>query len=424
MVNRIFSLALMLVLAFPPQIHAGENADQALEDEVTALREIIDEQEAIIEDLSARLESLEERLALIQAKGEEKKEAKPLPSWVEKLKVYGDYRFRFENIDEEGKKGRQRDRMRLRLGVDAKVNDWVDLGIRLASGGFDPVSTNQTFSGAFSTKDFGLDLAYFDWHPGKAGSVHVIGGKMKNHFVTVGGSQLLWDSDLTPEGLALKLSGSGERTTPFLNLGYLWAEERGGASDSKLYALQGGFTHKTSNGSHVTLGAGVFNYSNMKGMKGLVDSTKGFGNSMTADPDPDVKDVYYANDFNEFELFGEFGFSAGNTPVTIYADYVTNRDAPTDDVGYLYGISLGKLKDPGSWNLGWENRRVEKDAVVGAFSDSDFIGGGTDGKGHKFSFAYQLSKNSTFGITYFSNDKKLSAPVDYDRWQVDFAFKF
>ncbi len=415
----LIPLVIALFVSIPAL--SQEEPTSNVEEEITELRKIIEEQKEIIEDLSARLKALEEELASVSKKQEEVKLA---PAWAEKLKISGDYRFRFEGIDEEDKKFRQRDRMRLRLGIGAKVNDQVDLGIRLSTGGFDPVSTNQTLGGGFTRKDFGLDLAYFDWHPSKTAAVRVIGGKMNNPFFIPGGSQLLWDSDLTPEGIALKIASSDENTKPFLNAGYLWAEERSGASDTKILSLQAGVTHKTAGGSQFTLGAGVHNYSNMKGNKGLVDSTKGFGNTMTADPDPTVKDVYYTNDFNEFELFGEFGFNAGETPTSIYGNYVRNRDADTNDTGYLYGISVGKLKAPGSWSFGWEYRRLEKDAVVGAFSDSDFIGGGTDGKGHKFSFAYQLSQNTALGLTYFANEKVLSAPKDYRRWQFDFNFKF
>jgi hypothetical protein len=73
--------------------------------------------------------------------------------------------------------------------------------------------------------------------------------------------------------------------------------------------------------------------------------------------------------------------------------------------------------------LGYNYRDLEADAVVGAFSDSDFIGGGTDGKGHMFTAGYAISKNFTTGITYFSNEKG-QQETDYDRLQIDFKLKF
>jgi hypothetical protein len=64
---------------------------------------------------------------------------------------------------------------------------------------------------------------------------------------------------------------------------------------------------------------------------------------------------------------------------------------------------------------------------VGTFNDSDFCGGGTDGKGHRFSLAYQLAKNTQAGVTYFMDKKANSAgnmDDDYDRLQVDVIVKF
>jgi hypothetical protein len=49
---------------------------------------------------------------------------------------------------------------------------------------------------------------------------------------------------------------------------------------------------------------------------------------------------------------------------------------------------VNKAKKQGSWNFRYNYREIEADAVLGTFSDSDFIGGGTDGKGHELNFGY------------------------------------
>jgi hypothetical protein len=66
---------------------------------------------------------------------------------------------------------------------------------------------------------------------------------------------------------------------------------------------------------------------------------------------------------------------------------------------------------------------VEKDAVAGVLTDSDFIGGGTDGKGHMLSGKYQLTKNIQAGLTYFITQKGDNND-DYRRLQADLGFKF
>ena len=82
-----------------------------------------------------------------------------------------------------------------------------------------------------------------------------------------------------------------------------------------------------------------------------------------------------------------------------------------------------KIRAPGRW--GYEYRDIEKDAVVGVFSDSDFVGGGTDGKGHKFSVGYAVAKNATLSGTYFMTEKDVDGDGnrddDYDRLQLDLS---
>jgi len=63
--------------------------------------------------------------------------------------------------------------------------------------------------------------------------------------------------------------------------------------------------------------------------------------------------------------------------------------------------------------------------VVGGLCDSDFVGGGTDGKGHVLGFTYQLAKNVQAGLSYFMNEKNASSTRDdYKLLQADLVFKF
>ena len=61
-----------------------------------------------------------------------------------------------------------------------------------------------------------------------------------------------------------------------------------------------------------------------------------------------------------------------------------NDDADDLDTGYLAGFKLGKAKSKGSWQFQYQYEDLEADATLGAITDSDFMGGGTDGEGHKF----------------------------------------
>ena len=120
----------------------------------------------------------------------------------------------------------------------------------------------------------------------------------------------------------------------------------------------------------------------------------------------------------------EIGFDVG-IPVSVYGSYAVNQDADEDDTAYLGGLRLGKTKAPGSLDFDYNYRELEANSVLGAFSDSDFIGGGTNGKGHKFALGVQLTKVLKGTVTYFMNEKGLTGDSkDYDRLQVDVAAKF
>ena len=84
-------------------------------------------------------------------------------SWTDRIAVNGDFRLRYEGIDEDFESRRDRARFRARLGLKAEVADNVDFVLRLATGGDNPTSTNVTLDSGFSTKDIGVDLAYIDW---------------------------------------------------------------------------------------------------------------------------------------------------------------------------------------------------------------------------------------------------------------------
>ena len=102
--------------------------------------------------------------------------------------------------------------------------------------------------------------------------------------------------------------------------------------------------------------------------------------------------------------------------------------APVPWIGsamWLAGTIIGKCSSPNSWSFRYNYRDLEADAVLGVFTDSDFIDGGTDGRGHEFGFDYQIVKGVKTGATYFDNQRRLSLGAkDYQRLQLDLVFNF
>jgi len=386
-----------------------------------------------VETQNKTLSQLQRRIAGLEAKG---KEGAGLPDsikWIENIKMSGDFRYRHDHLDIKKSNGRwadgvDRNRIRARLMLEAIINDEWDVAFRIASGSDkSPVSTNQDLEDAFSKKDLWLDLAYFTWHPAAHEELRVFGGKMKNAFYRAGKNQLIFDSDLNPEGLAVQhVTPLSEVDQLFLNGGGFWVDEFSGGVDTSLWGAQAYLKHTIGNPDYLITGASYYDYGNLEG-RGALSSTYSsietfFGNANTG------ADGVYSSDYDIFEAFGEYGFEYCGRPLAVFGSWARNLVASTSqDTGWLIGGKLNKAKEPGSWELSYDYRNLEADAVVGGFTESDFFGSFTNSKGHKFGFKYQLAKNLQAGLIYYHlEDIRSSSSLvrDYRRLQTDLIFKF
>jgi hypothetical protein len=336
----------------------------------------------------------------------------PSPPAAASLKFAGDLRYRHEAINEELSPERERQRIRARFGVTADVTTNLRVGLTLATGNDDPVSANQTLDGGFARKTFGVDRAYFAW--AATNDLSFTGGKIAIPFFRPGNHHLIYDSDLNPEGLALRY----DRGNWFANYAGLWVEERGNADDSILLGGQLGYRAALGDGRRLTVGLSYYDYLETRSQTPFWDGAAA-GNRLNGAGG-------YLNDFNDAELFAELGLRVGGRPLSIFADYVTNTEVDDQEAGYALGAAYGEVTRPGTWRIGYVYQRLEADAVIGAFTDSDWAGGGTDGEGHVVDFAYGLRPRVTLGFKYFINDRGMAAGSerDYNRLQADVSFAY
>jgi hypothetical protein len=329
------------------------------------------------------------------------------------VRFAGDLRYRHESIDAQDAIERNRHRIRARFGVTADVAENVRLGLTLASGEDDPVSANQTLDGGFDRNSIGIDRAFFTW--AATDELSFTGGKMATPFYRPGSHHLIYDNDLNPEGLALRYS----RGDWFVNYAGLWVEERSASDDSIMLGGQLGYRHMLDNGMRITTGVGYFDYLNTQGQTPFWNGDPSGNRVTTLDQ--------YVNDFNLAQAFGELKLDAGQLPLTVFADFVTNTEAgPGDDTGYALGASIGEVDEAGTWRFGYIYQDLEADAVIGTFTDSDWAGGGTNGKGHVVEFNYGFRDRLVFGLRYFLNERGLptGGVSDYNRLQADVQFNY
>lgn len=345
--------------------------------------------------------------------------------WYESMKFKGDVRYRHERIDDDSaKEARERHRIRARLSADARLNPQVNavIGVTTTEGG-DPISGNQTLTGGGTKKEIYLDLGYVDFHPEAINGLSVWAGKMKNPYVSV--ADLVWDGDYTPEGGALKYH-VGEDIELLLNGGAFWLRENKADDDVMQYGGQAALNIKASDIVELMLGSSYYMTENLEGALVLdfQNANSSFGNSTENSVSGTTTNKIYGMEYAVVEPFAQITLNTA-IPVKFYGQYAVNSEADDNDTGYLAGLTIGKAKDPKTFEFSYNYRDLEKDCVLGAFTDSDNSGGGTDNRGHKFQVKYQFLKNWQAAVTYFLDEKKVSSdPIDYNRLQVDVAASF
>ena len=411
----IRSIALLLLVTYA-QIGYTSVSDEDFSDLKNQLISLLNRVDA----LEAENKNLKESVVSSAATAEKLKATRKSGSWTETVKLKGDFRYRYENIDAERSDTRERNRIRARVAVTAKPTDNVEVGIGLASGTDDAVSTNQTLGGGGSTKDINLDLAYFKWQA-KPG-FNVIGGKMKNIFYRPAGHGLVWDGDYRPEGIGFTFA----RGNYFINTAANFLESDTKKDNSKTaYGFQTGFNGSIGN-SKLVAGIGYFDLDTDNREVFAGDPDDFFGNTFSCTDPAALTGCTYNNSFEEVELFAQLTTTVGEKPLMLFADLVQNQDASDLDTAWAAGLKYGKASAPRTWELSYIYQDIEADAVIGLLTDSDFAGGGTDAKGHILKGAWAINKKWKIGFTYFDNERNMDIGIeeDYKRLMLDTAYKF
>jgi len=347
-------------------------------------------------------------------------------AWAAKTQFKGDVRIRQETVKIDGESnngGRDKDRQRIRarLGAYTEINSQVDTGIRIATGGGDDArSTNQDLDNYFDKKQIWLDLGYIDYHPDAVKNLHVIGGKMLQPWVNMG--DVIWDSDINPEGLALTYKYPlGSSAELFGSVGnYTLKDNVDGEGvqfrhDLRLTAGQLGTRFSVTDNLKLTLGGSIYAYQNDKDSRCTGTST----------PCALAVNGNSTNEFRLYEGFGQADIGGLAVPLAFYGQYVKNNDTTTDqDTAWL----LGAKSKVFGFNLDYNYRDIQRNAVVGAFTDSDFANGTTGSRGHKFKVGYDIDKNFAIGATYYLTKADFSSRTQRDAntntLQLDAEAKF
>jgi Putative porin len=446
------------------------------------------------------------------------------PEWVDRFKLSGDIRLRsqhefmgddnikdsyvdFQSVNDSGgfesafpnqflntTTDRSRFRERFRLGIDAKITDGLKAGIRLATGNVrDPVSTNQTLANYGGQYEFNVDRAYLQYDDIDSEGFKWLtldGGRIKNPWYVgggefSGGSELVWDTDLSFEGFAAtarhRLAGSGSldaindhSDTVYATIGAFPLQEfQLSSKDKWLFGGQVGLDWGFDNQNKLKLGIAYYNYINTvarpnrtpQGTCDLNDSISRDinasrpefiqgGNTVaeiclegtSANPRETSGLVGLASDFNIINpnisydiatfapyhiiIGGDYAKNIGYDKNDVNAALVRsgpsfqNQEEQTNAWQVRVDVGWPKFELPGKWSVFGLYKYVERDAVLDAFTDSDFRLGGTNSKGWVIGGNYGLAKNIWFTGRWLSADVITGPPFGIDVLQVDINTRF
>lgn len=386
MSRSVLSGAIALALFAPVAVNAQDNSELAA--------------------LKAQVEALNQKIVDMEAAKAKAAKDAPAPaakaSWTDKIAVNGDFRYRYDGTEEEGKDYVGKQTVRARLTVNAKVNDNTNVVMQLGTGGANPRSQEVTMSGDGSGKDFSLRQAYVNWKPAK--DVAVLAGKMPQPWA-VNPMDYFHDGDYYPEGIAVKYgAGKGFYASSY----WLQLAERAADDDSSVLGAQVGYANDV-------FFANV-NYQDFQKAKGYNPCYTGSncnGNTMIGG--------VLANDFNLVQVRAGVKFAG----FTVFGSWGQNLEADAEDTAYSFGVQYGKVADAGTWSVGAAYQEVEKDALYGGMLDATFAGGKTAHEGYVLTGSYGLSKNwSITGLWFIADTAKDVAEKDFDRVQLDLLWKF
>jgi hypothetical protein len=87
-------------------------------------------------------------------------------------------------------------------------------------------------------------------------------------------------------------------------------------------------------------------------------------------------------------------------------------------------VGMPNMLLKGDWQLSLAYRYLEADAVLDAFTDSDFHLGGTNNKGFIVGAQYGLSRNTWLSARWLSSREISGLPLSINNFQLYFNAKF
>ena len=410
-----------------------------------------------------------------------------LADWLTRTRIYGDLTVREEGVLYGGdnapqynyyaintaggisqaginafldtSENRWRFRGRARLGVESALSDDVTAGVRLATGNTsDLVSETQTLDGT-SPYTFGVDELYlrlderdgqrFPW-------LSLVGGRFLNPYQTP--TDLVFQKDLTFTGASatgrLGLGdGSAEQSQLFLTVGASQLQEiQFSAEDKWLVGGELGANLRWGESQRLRLTGAFYDFLHVTGRlnpataPGLYNTSAPqflrWGNTLfnIANVPGNTSQLFaLASAYRVANLNATYTYAIGPYTLATTLDAARNFGYHATAVeantgyyvaprtkGYQGEVSFGNptVLSAGAWRVLVGYRYLQRDAVLDAYTDSDFHFGGTNAQGYYLVGDLGIANRVWVRLRYLSANEIDGPTYHVDTVQLDMNTRF
>ena len=383
------------------------------------------EAQRLADQASANAVEAKTALSLVNTQAQdENKKLSALQDILGRFRFTGDVRLRGEDIFQDCPTcvTRNRARLRVRFGLEGKLNENFIGGFALATGSLaDVTSANQTLTNVFERKTIGLDRGYITYKPVAVKWLSLTGGKFAYTWTR---TSLTLDPDINPEGFNEKFSF--DLHMPVLKnftvqgLQLLYNESKGDDSfavggnvsaklqfgplsttpsftlldwhfaDALLQASAFATQVTTSGNPAIPIsgeGPGCATGFNLPSVPPCAIASNGMTNATFLDSSKNPKPHFLSGfEYADFILDNQLKTGLERFPLNLVLEYEQNLKAashPLDSQGnvissigsqgraYFFDLSLGQSKNRNDVQFGYSFWRSEQDSILATFSESE-----------------------------------------------------
>lgn len=435
---------------------AQSSLDQA-QTTATQAQQSAAEAQRLADQASSNAVEAKTALSLVNTKTEEhEKRLSALQDVLGRFRFTGDIRLRGESFFQQNTQDRNRARIRVRFGLEGKLNEDFIGGFALATGSLgDPTTTNETLTNSFDRKTIALDRGYITYNPVAHNWLSLTGGKFAYQWQR---TAVTGDPDINPEGFNEKFSFdfSGPVHSFTLQGIELLYNESAAGQDSYALGAQASAQLKfgpwTATPSFLSLkwnrpdailqasafavaatttgapatgtipaqgpfpvpgeGQGCAKVLNGPSFAPCAFSPNGMTNATFIDPSG-LAHFYSGFNYMDFILTNQIQDGIRRLPINLMLEFEDNVDAephPLDSKGkiltslgpqnktYQADFSLGQTKNKNDVQIGYDWLRQEQDAVIASFAESDQRAP-TNILQHRFYALWKLRANTLASFT-------------------------